>query len=113
MFSRERLNGHYGVAVYTVSNLLSSLPFIILMCLSTSSITIYMVRFQSGGSHFFYNCLDLICAITTVESCMMMIASVVPNFLMGVMLGAGYIVRVASVALSPTSFLISPKTILN
>ncbi|CAD5315233.1 unnamed protein product [Arabidopsis thaliana] len=91
VFSRERLNGHYGVAVYTVSNLLSSLPFIILMCLSTSSITIYMVRFQSGGSHFFYNCLDLICAITTVESCMMMIASVVPNFLMGVMLGAGYI----------------------
>uniref|UniRef100_A0A1J3ERM6 ABC transporter G family member 13 n=7 Tax=Noccaea caerulescens TaxID=107243 RepID=A0A1J3ERM6_NOCCA len=91
VFSRERLNGHYGVAVYTLSNFLSSLPFIILMCLATSSITTYMVKFQPSASHFFYNCLDLISAIATVESCMMMIASLVPNFLMGVMIGAGYI----------------------
>ncbi|CAH2036397.1 unnamed protein product [Thlaspi arvense] len=91
VFSRERLNGHYGVAVYTMSNLLSSLPFIILMCVSTTSITNYMVKFQPSASHFFYNCLDLISAIATVESCMMMIASLVPNFLMGVIIGAGYI----------------------
>ncbi|VVB00574.1 unnamed protein product [Arabis nemorensis] len=91
VFSRERLNGYYGVAVYTVSNFLSSLPFIILMCLATTSIINYMVKFQSSASHFSYNCLDLISAIATVESCMMMIASLVPNFLMGVMLGAGYI----------------------
>ncbi|ESQ30337.1 hypothetical protein EUTSA_v10011282mg [Eutrema salsugineum] len=91
VFSRERLNGHYGVAVYTVSNFLSSLPFIILMCLATTSITNYMVKFQPSASHFFYNCLDLISAIATVESCMMMIASLVPNFLMGVIIGAGYI----------------------
>ncbi|CAA7048497.1 unnamed protein product [Microthlaspi erraticum] len=91
VFSRERLNGYYGVAVYTLSNFLSSLPFIILMCLATSSITTYMVKFQPSASHFFYNCLDLITAIATVESCMMMIASLVPNFLMGVMIGAGYI----------------------
>ncbi|KAF3519368.1 hypothetical protein DY000_02059238 [Brassica cretica] len=91
VFSRERLNGHYGVAVYTVSNFLSSLPFIILMCLGTTSITNYMVKFQPSASHFFYSCLDLISAIATVESCMMMIASIVPNFLMGVIIGAGYI----------------------
>ncbi|KAF8101038.1 hypothetical protein N665_0211s0027 [Sinapis alba] len=91
VFSRERLNGHYGVAVYTVSNFFSSLPFIILMCLGTTSITNYMVKFQPAASHFFYSCLDLICAIATVESCMMMIASMVPNFLMGVIIGAGYI----------------------
>ncbi|CAN8255310.1 unnamed protein product [Cochlearia groenlandica] len=91
VFTRERLNGHYGVAVYTVSNFLSSLPFIFLMCLTTTSITNYMVKFQPSASHFFYNCLDLIGAIATVESCMMMIASLVPNFLMGVVIGAGYI----------------------
>ncbi|KAJ4917756.1 ABC transporter G family member 13 [Raphanus sativus] len=91
VFSRERLNGHYGVAVYNVSNFLSSLPFIILMCLGTTSITNYMVKFQPSASHFFYSCLDLISAIATVESCMMMIASMVPNFLMGVIVGAGYI----------------------
>lgn len=103
MFSRERLNGYYGVAVYTLSNFLSSLPFIILMCLATSSIITYMVKFQPSASHFFYNCLDLISAIATVESCMMMIASLVPNFLMGVMIGAGYIVRTLSVSLSLSS----------
>ncbi|KAL0696730.1 hypothetical protein Bca4012_063910 [Brassica carinata] len=91
VFSRERLNGHYGVAVYTVSNFFSSLPFIIIMCLGTTSITNYMVKFQPAASHFFYSCLDLISAIATVESCMMMIASMVPNFLMGVIIGAGYI----------------------
>ncbi|XP_010534742.1 PREDICTED: ABC transporter G family member 13 isoform X2 [Tarenaya hassleriana] len=91
VFSRERLNGHYGVAVYTLSNFLSSLPYIFLMCVSTTSITYYMVKFQSGISHFAFLCLDLIGGIAVVESCMMMIASVVPSFLMGVMVGAGYI----------------------
>lgn len=106
MFSRERLNGHYGVAVYTVSNFLSSLPFIILMCLGTTSITNYMVKFQPSASHFFYSCLDLISAIATVESCMMMIASMVPNFLMGVIIGAGYIVRkLLHLSISLTSYI--------
>ncbi|XP_031259602.1 ABC transporter G family member 13-like [Pistacia vera] len=91
VFYRERLNGHYGIAVYTLSNFLSSFPFLILMSMASSSITYYMVKFRSGISHYIYACLDLICSIAVVESCMMMIASVVPNFMMGIIVGAGYL----------------------
>ncbi|KAJ4724326.1 ABC transporter G family member [Melia azedarach] len=91
VFYRERLNGHYGVAVYILSNFLSSLPFLTVMSVATTSITYYMVKFRSGISHFIYVCLDLISSIAVVESCMMMIASVVPNFLTGIIIGAGYL----------------------
>ncbi|XP_012485367.1 ABC transporter G family member 13 isoform X1 [Gossypium raimondii] len=91
VFYRERRNGHYGVAVYILSNFLSSFPFLTVMSLSTAAITYYMVKFHPGISHFMYVSLDLISSIATVESCMMMIASLVPNFMMGVIIGAGYI----------------------
>lgn len=93
VFYRERLNGHYGIAVYILSNFLSSFPFLTVMSIASSSITYYMVKFRSGISHYIYACLDLICSIAVVESCMMMIASVVPNFMMGIIVGAGYLVR--------------------
>ncbi|KAK6247729.1 hypothetical protein QUC31_019294 [Theobroma cacao] len=91
VFYRERRNGHYGIAVYILSNFLSSFPFLTLMTLATSSITYYMVKFRPGISHFTYVSLDLISSIAAVESCMMMIASLVPNFMMGVIIGSGYI----------------------
>ena len=77
-----------------LSNFLSSFPFLTVMSLATASITYYMVKFHPGISHFMYISLDLISSIATVESCMMMIASLVPNFMMGVIIGAGYIVRI-------------------
>ncbi|KAK3205238.1 hypothetical protein Dsin_019284 [Dipteronia sinensis] len=91
VFYRERLNGHYGIGVYILSNFLSSFPFLTVMSLSTASITYYMVKFHSGISHFMYDGLDLICSIAAIESCMMLIASLVPNFMMGVIIGAGYL----------------------
>ncbi|XP_015875728.2 ABC transporter G family member 15 isoform X2 [Ziziphus jujuba] len=91
VFYKERLNGHYGVAVYILSNFLSSFPFLALMSLSTGTITYYMVKFRPEFSNYLYLSLDLISSIATVESSMMIIASLVPNFLMGVIIGAGYI----------------------
>ncbi|WCJ36871.1 ABC-2 type transporter family protein [Euphorbia peplus] len=91
VFHKERLNGHYGVGVYTLSNFLSSFPYLAVMSMATSSITFYLVKFRSEFSSLVYACLDLISCIATVESCMMTIASLVPNFLMGVIVGAGYI----------------------
>jgi len=92
VFNKERLNGHYGVGVYILSNFLSSLPFVTVMSIATGTITYYMVKFRSEFSHFVYICLDLIGCIAVVESSMMIIASLVPNFLMGLIIGAGYIV---------------------
>ncbi|KAK7258127.1 hypothetical protein RIF29_32593 [Crotalaria pallida] len=91
VFSKERRNGHYGIAVYTISNFLSSFPFVAMMSIATGTITFYMVKFRSEFSHLLYICLDLMGCIAIVESSMMIIASLVPNFLMGLIIGAGYI----------------------
>lgn len=93
VFYKERLSGHYGIAVYILSNFLSSFPFVAVMSIATGAITYYMVKFRPEFSHFLYICLDLTSSIAVVESSMMIIASLVPNFLMGLILGAGYIVR--------------------
>ncbi|KAI7983919.1 ABC transporter G family member 15 [Camellia lanceoleosa] len=91
IFYKERLNGHYGVGVYVISNFISSFPFLVAMSLSTATIIYHMVKFRPGFSHFAYTCLDLVSSIAVVESCMMVVASLVPNFLMGLITGAGII----------------------
>ncbi|KAM5584633.1 ABC transporter G family member 15 [Rosa sericea] len=91
VFHRERLNGHYGVAVFTLSNFLSSFPFLALMSIASATITYYMVEKHSHFSDYVFMCLDLLSAIAAVESSMMIIASLVPNYLMGVIIGAGYL----------------------
>ncbi|XP_011045407.1 PREDICTED: ABC transporter G family member 15-like [Populus euphratica] len=91
VFYKERLDGYYGVAVYTLSNFLSSFPYLTVMSFGTSSITYYMVKFRSEFSNFLYVFMALLSSIATVESCMMTIASLVPNYLMGFVIGSGYI----------------------
>ncbi|KAK6925577.1 ABC transporter-like, ATP-binding domain [Dillenia turbinata] len=89
VFQRERLNGHYGVVVYTLSNFLSSFPFLLAMSVATASITYNMVKSRPGFSHFAFSCLDLFGCLAVVEGFMMIVASLVPNFLMGLIVGAG------------------------
>ncbi|MED6220321.1 ABC transporter G member 15 [Stylosanthes scabra] len=91
VFYKERLNGYYGISVYILSNFLSSFPFVSMMSIATATITYYMVKFRPEFSHLCYITLDLIACIAVVESSMMIIASLVPNFLTGVIIGAGYI----------------------
>lgn len=76
-----------------LSNFISSIPFLTLMAFVTAMVTYNMVKFQSGFSHITYACLDLLFSIAVVESCMMVIASLVPNFMMGIITGSGFIVR--------------------
>ncbi|KAK6937176.1 ABC transporter family G domain [Dillenia turbinata] len=89
VFHRERLSGHYGVAVYVLSNFLSSTPFLLAMAIGPGSIMYPLVKLRPGFSHFAYLLLDLLCSLAVVEGCMMIVASLVPNFLMGIMIGAG------------------------
>jgi len=88
------MSGYYGVGVYILSNFLSSFPFLAVMSTATGAITYYMVSSRQEFSHFLYITLDLMGCIAVVESSMMIIASLVPNFLMGLTIGAGYIVSV-------------------
>ncbi|XP_006347487.1 ABC transporter G family member 11-like [Solanum tuberosum] len=89
VFQRERMNGHYGVIAFVISNTLSAMPFLILIATLSGTVCYLMVRFHPGFSHYLFFVLALYASITTVESLMMVIASVVPNFLMGIVIGAG------------------------
>lgn len=93
VFYRERLNGYYGDVVYVLSNFLSSFPYQVAIASATGTITWYMIKPRPEFSHYVYYCLSLFGGNAVVESCMMVIASLVPNFLMGLITGAGIIVR--------------------
>ncbi|KAJ4978973.1 hypothetical protein NE237_009753 [Protea cynaroides] len=89
VFRRERLNGHYGNAVFILSNFLSSFPYLVVISLATGTITFYMVKFRPEFLHYIFFCLNLFGCIAVIESLMMVVASLVPNFLMGIIAGAG------------------------
>ncbi|KAG6496848.1 ABC transporter G family member 1-like [Zingiber officinale] len=89
IFRRERLNGHYGVAAFAISNTLSSAPFLALISFIPGAIAYYLTGLQKGFIHFIFFCLVLYMCMLLVEGLMMIVASLVPNFLMGIITGAG------------------------
>ncbi|KAI4374438.1 hypothetical protein MLD38_012432 [Melastoma candidum] len=89
VFQRERLNGHYGVSAFVISNTFSAMPFLILITFLSGTICYFMVRLHPGFMHYLFFVLCLYASVTVVESLMMAIASIVPNFLMGIIIGAG------------------------
>ncbi|AAF97264.1 Contains similarity to ATP dependent transmembrane transporter protein (wh3) from Bombyx mori gb/AF229609 and contains an ABC transporter PF/00005 domain. ESTs gb/Z18062, gb/AI999375, gb/N96732, gb/F14058, gb/AV528782, gb/AV559526, gb/AV556190, gb/AV562800, gb/AV559560, gb/AV523165, gb/AV565094, gb/AV566285 come from this gene [Arabidopsis thaliana] len=89
VFQRERLNGHYGVAAFVIANTLSATPFLIMITFISGTICYFMVGLHPGFTHYLFFVLCLYASVTVVESLMMAIASIVPNFLMGIIIGAG------------------------
>ncbi|XP_028753202.1 ABC transporter G family member 11-like isoform X1 [Neltuma alba] len=89
VFQRERLNGHYGVTAYVIGNTLSSIPYLVLATLIPGAIAYYLPGLQNSAEHFMFFCSVLFSCLMLVESLMMIVASIVPNFLMGIITGAG------------------------
>ncbi|KAL3724044.1 hypothetical protein ACJRO7_036115 [Eucalyptus globulus] len=89
VFSRERLNGHYGTGAFMIANTLSSMPYLLLISLIPGAIVYYLTGLQRGWEHFLFFVAVLFTCMTLVESLMMTVASIVPNFLMGIITGAG------------------------
>ncbi|KAM0851930.1 hypothetical protein ACQ4PT_052103 [Festuca glaucescens] len=89
VFQRERMNGHYGVLAFVISNTLSAMPFLILITLLSGTLCYFMVHLHPGFTHYLFFVLCLYASVTVVESLMMAIASIIPNFLMGIIIGAG------------------------
>ncbi|EYU23963.1 hypothetical protein ABFS82_12G014400 [Erythranthe guttata] len=89
IFTRERLNGHYGVAAFVVGNTISSIPYLLLISLLPGAMAYYLVGLQKSIDHFVCFLLVLFTCMMLVESLMMIVASVVPDFLMGIITGAG------------------------
>lgn len=72
-----------------ISHTLSSFPFLALVSMIPAAISYYMVGLQRSIDHFIYFALVLYACMIIVESLMMVVASVVPNYLMGIITGAG------------------------
>ncbi|URE05526.1 ABC-2 type transporter [Musa troglodytarum] len=89
IFGRERLNGHYGVTVFTIANTLSATPYLALISVIPGAIAYYLVGLQRSIDHFIYFALVLFMCMMLVEGLMMIVASIVPDFLMGIITGAG------------------------
>ncbi|XP_016168246.1 ABC transporter G family member 11-like [Arachis ipaensis] len=89
LFERERLNGHYGVTAYTISNTLSSVPFLLLMSLIPGAVVYYLVGLYQRHQEFIYFTSILFVSVFLVEGLMMIVASIVPNFLLGIIFSTG------------------------
>jgi len=84
VFGRDRLNGHYGTTAFVISNTLSSMPYLFLVSLIPGAISYYLPGLQTGYEHFAYFTVVLFSCMLLVESLMMIVASIVPTFLMGI-----------------------------
>uniref|UniRef100_A0A2P2IQY5 ABC transporter domain-containing protein n=2 Tax=Rhizophora mucronata TaxID=61149 RepID=A0A2P2IQY5_RHIMU len=89
VFQRERLNGHYGVTAFAIANTVSAIPFLLLISLIPGALVYCFSGLQKGCENFLYFVLTLFACMMLVESLMMTIASIIPNFLMGIISGAG------------------------
>uniref|UniRef100_A0A3Q7FB92 ABC transporter domain-containing protein n=1 Tax=Solanum lycopersicum TaxID=4081 RepID=A0A3Q7FB92_SOLLC len=89
VFQRENVNGHYGCLAFVIGNTLSSIPYVLLISLVPGAIAYFLAGFRNGFEHFIYFALVLFISMMVVESLMMNVAAIVPNFLMGIVTGAG------------------------
>ncbi|KAL0365166.1 UNVERIFIED_CONTAM: ABC transporter G family member 11 [Sesamum angustifolium] len=89
VFRRERLNGHYGAAAFVVAHTVSSTPFLLLISAIPGAITYFLAGLHPGNVEFMYFTLVLFACMMLVESLMMIVATIMPNFLLGLIVGAG------------------------
>ncbi|XP_021993247.1 ABC transporter G family member 11 isoform X2 [Helianthus annuus] len=89
VFERERLNGHYSTGAFVIANTLSSIPYLLLVSVIPGVVAYYLAGLRDGFDHFVYFTSVIFACMLVVESLMMTIASVVPNYLLGIIVGAG------------------------
>jgi hypothetical protein len=81
------------VASFVFANTLSSAPYLLLLSAFPGALAYVLVDLHHGAMHFLYFVLTLYSCMLVVESLMMMVASIVPDFLLGIIAGAGIQVK--------------------
>ncbi|KAJ0700504.1 putative ABC-2 type transporter [Helianthus annuus] len=89
VFQWERLNGHYGVGSFVISHMISSTPYLLVISLIPGVIAYSLAGLQREYEQFIFFALVLFASMLLVECLMMIVATVVPNLLMGIITGAG------------------------
>ena len=72
-----------------ISNWLSATPYLVLIAVLPGAIAYYLSGLKRRVDHFMYFTLVLCSCTMLVEGLMMIVAAIVPDFLMGVITGAG------------------------
>lgn len=65
------------------------MPYLLLVSVIPGAIAYYLPGLRKGPEYFLYFVSSLFACMTVVESQMMLVASIVPNYLMGIITGAG------------------------
>ncbi|KAK1414610.1 hypothetical protein QVD17_30358 [Tagetes erecta] len=89
VFQWERLNGHYGVGSFVTSHAISSTPYLLVISLIPGIIAYLLAGLQREREQFVYFALVLFASMLLVECLMLIVATIVPNLLMGIIAGAG------------------------
>ncbi|MED6211664.1 hypothetical protein PIB30_075940 [Stylosanthes scabra] len=89
VFERERLNGHYGIIAFLTGKIFSALPYMLLISLIPGGIIYYLSGLQRGLENFVYFAAVLFAIVLWVESLMMVVGSMFPNFVAGMSIAGG------------------------
>lgn len=89
VFERERLNGHYGITAFLIGNMLSSVPYILMISLIPGGIAYYLCSLHKGVEHFIYFTCLLFSIVMWVESLMLVVGSISPNYVIGMFITGG------------------------
>ncbi|KAF7014105.1 LOW QUALITY PROTEIN: hypothetical protein CFC21_028130 [Triticum aestivum] len=88
IFEKERRSGH-GVTEFVIANTLSSTVYLGLICVLPAIIAYYLTGLQRGIGHFFFFVATLWACTMLVQGLMMIVAAIVPDFLLGIITGSG------------------------
>lgn len=83
------MNGHYGVTAFLIGNIFSAVPYMLMISLIPGGITYYLSGLHKGLEHFLYFTSVLFAIVMWVESLMMVVGSIFPNFVMGMFITGG------------------------
>ncbi|KQJ81649.1 hypothetical protein BRADI_5g02030v3 [Brachypodium distachyon] len=89
IFEKERLSGHYGATEFVIANTVSSIPYLALISILPAAVAYYLTGLQRGIDHFLYFAATLWASTMLVEGLMMIVAAIVPDFLLGIITGSG------------------------
>ncbi|CAM0907694.1 unnamed protein product [Alopecurus aequalis] len=89
IFEKEWLTGHYGATEFVIAHTLSSTLYLGIISILPSAIAYYLTGLQRGICHFFFFTTTVWACSILVEGMMMIVAAIVPNFMLGVVTGSG------------------------
>ncbi|PNT60606.1 hypothetical protein BRADI_5g02010v3 [Brachypodium distachyon] len=89
IFEKERLSGHYRATEFVIANTVSSIPYLGFISILPAAIAYYLTGLQRGIDHFVYFAATIWASMMLVEGLMMIVAAIVPDFLLGIITGSG------------------------